>query len=168
MSTGALAGVSMGMGLGSAIAGAESQRLAGKFNQDVSNLNASISESRAEDAEFRGELAIFDRERERDQRVGAQRAAYAGQNVDVNTGTAAEIQAQTEALAAEDVERIRYNAAMEAWGYRMEGADSRLRGTVERSTGDQQSMSTALTGASQAAYRMYGFSSKPKAPAPGD
>jgi hypothetical protein len=71
------------------------------------------------------------------QTVAAQRLAYANSGVDINSGTAAQVQSNTAGAAERDVMTLRANAAREAWGFKVQ-ADTLAqnhdteRGNIER------------------------------------
>ncbi len=89
--------------------------------------------------------------------IGSQRTSYAGQNVDVNDGSAGEVQQDTAKQSELDALTIRLNAQREAWGYsqqatseRMQAASTRTLGALQvkntRAVGQAQSMNAALGG----------------------
>ena len=90
-------------------------RTQGNYSGAIADQNAGLSDRQATDAIARGDesanrLALSGR-----QLAGAQKAAAAGDGVDPNSGSAAELQADTGALSAFDANTIRANAAREAW-----------------------------------------------------
>ena len=52
--------------------------------------------------------------------VQAQRTGYAASGVDINSGTAAQVQRNTQAQGDMDLMTLRANAAREAWGYQVQ------------------------------------------------
>ena len=52
--------------------------------------------------------------------VAAQRTGFAAGNVDVNSGTAAQLQRNTQTQGGIDLMTLRANAAREAWGYQVQ------------------------------------------------
>lgn len=54
------------------------------------------------------------------QMVAAQRLGFANSGVDINSGTPAQLQANTMDAAARDVMTLRANAAREAWGFKVQ------------------------------------------------
>jgi len=67
--------------------------------------------------------------------VGTQRAGYAGQNIEVSSGSALDIQADATLLGELDSRQIRQNAMREAWGYQVEAYDTRKRAAIMRREG---------------------------------
>src|SRR5689334_9779681 len=92
-----------------------------KWQQDRYNMNAQMAlRQGATSAAVRGEQAA--------QMVGKQRAVIGSSAADVNTGSAAKVQADTLNAAGIDQAQIMNNAALEAWGYRTQGAMTRIAG----------------------------------------
>jgi hypothetical protein len=56
--------------------------------------------------------------------LGSQRAALASQGGDVNSGSPLDIQADTARAGEYDAQTIRNNAALKAYGYRVQGANT--------------------------------------------
>lgn len=125
-------------------ASAYSQFAAGRVNQRQARLNGWLADRQAQDARARGEEEVARGRRRAGAIRGAQRAAYAGQGVDVGAGSAADIQDETDFLAKLDEIVTRNNAAREAWGYRVQGRDARMRGDVARMEGDAEGFRTLL------------------------
>lgn len=121
------------------------QYQSGRANDRLARQNARIAEAQAEDALVRGEQDVTRRRIKTEGQIGAQRARLAAQGVDINVGSAAEIQAETAALSELDVVTIRNNAAREAWGYRTQAADYRARGRIARTEGTYDALGTLLT-----------------------
>src|SRR6185436_7320861 len=88
-----------------------SQLMQSKWQQDRYNMNAQLAlRQGATSASLRGQQAA--------QMVGKQRAIIGSGAADVNTGSAAKVQADTLNAAGIDQAQIMNNAALEAWGYR--------------------------------------------------
>lgn len=130
---------------------ASAMRERAQYQSDMYNANAKLDELKAEDAEMRGGLAANNVARQTRQRVGAQRAALAAGGVNVNTGSAADIQAATEAVGALDQTAARTNAWREAWGYRIQGANDTTAAKFAKAAGDNEANSTLLAGGLNAA-----------------
>lgn len=97
---------------------AYAQYAAGKQSRDLYRVNADFAHAQARDARPRAEVSVA-RLREAAQGVaGAQRTAFAGQGVEVDSGSALALQEDTARLSERDVVQIRNNAARERWGYK--------------------------------------------------
>jgi len=102
---------------------AQSQAAAAEGTAKQQEFNAGVADAQAVDAVDRGEE---DAARLREQvrgLVGAQRSGFAGQGVVVDTGSAADVQADTKTLGEADVRTIRHNAQRQAWGFRVEAEE---------------------------------------------
>ncbi len=67
--------------------------------------------------------------------VGEQRAAYASSGVDVDSGTAMDVQIAARMIGELDANTIRNNAAREAWGIKTQGRQMRKQGEQARKQG---------------------------------
>jgi hypothetical protein len=150
---------------------------AGEAGQDAANdaaaildFNAAVADLQAADAVKRGTVnAGLFRQKVR-QVQGGQRTSFAGQNVDVGTGSAADVQADSAYLGEIDAIQVEQNAALEAWGYKTDAYNSRRKAVVTRKGGAAalaegranksaaylQGTANVLTGAGQLANR-YGW-----------
>ena len=99
-----------------------------EYNAGVSDLQAADALARGQDEETRFRASVRGM-------TGTQRAGFAGQNVEVGSGSAADVQADTAYLGELDARTIRSNAQREAWGYRVEGEDRRMAAAVARKGG---------------------------------
>lgn len=131
---GTLALISGGVQTAGGLAGGYTQgaamRSQGRYQRQVANDNAAMAELQAQDAMLRGERAAQLRNRETAALIAKQRVAGAGQNINVNSGTMAQIQADTAALGAMDAEMERNNAWRVAFGLKAEAAGMRQAGRV--------------------------------------
>lgn len=127
------------------------QYQSGRYSEKLADRNADIARAQGKDAESRGAIAEQRLRQSARATAGAQRAAAAASGVKVDSGTAADLVAQTERLAELDVLTLRNNAALEAWGYRTQAADLQAQGQIARYTGINQATGTLLTTGAQAA-----------------
>lgn len=119
-------------------------------NARIGEYNASLLEAKARDAQRRG---FEDESRFRiDLRglLGSQRAGYAGQNVDVGTGSPVDVVTDTAYQGELDALTLRTNAAREAWGYRAEAENERMQAAATRRLGKLQAGSTRRVGQADA------------------
>lgn len=131
--------------------GGISQREDAKTRRDIAKFNARMDELRAEDARIRGEeLAAISRGKTKKLR-GSQRAVLAASGVDVGTGSAADIQAETEDIGEFEAVTIKNNAMREAFGFKTKGAQEELKGELAFRAGTSRATETFLTGGVRAA-----------------
>lgn len=124
-------------------AAAREQERAARAGKQVSEANAGLADYNAQIAELQSEDAV-DRGFEAESRfrtqvrgaIGAQRAAFAGGNIDVSFGSAVDVQADAAFLGEMDALQIRTNAARESWGFKVQAEDYRRRGDIMRREGD--------------------------------
>lgn len=121
--------------IGGIIAGRGAKK-AGQMEQARQHYNSQIALLQAEDAEQRGAQAVSEQRMQTRQLIGTQRAGYSGQNVDVNVGSAVDVQADAAMLGELDAQKIAANAEREAWGYRVEAVDRYMAGNIARQGGN--------------------------------
>jgi hypothetical protein len=124
-------------------AAAESVAELSEYNAAVASLQAqdAIQRGAEEEARFRTGVKLL---------IGSQRADIAANNVDVNFGSAVDVQADAAFLGEMDALTIRVNAAREAWGYEVQAEDYRRQAEIQRKEGG----AAAVAGrAQQSAYR---------------
>lgn len=109
-------------------AAAESQAGIADYNAQVADLQAADATARGQQEEnkFRAGVRGI---------VGSQRAGIAAGNIDVSSGSAVDVQADSAFLGELDALTIRTNAAREAWGFNVQAQDARLRAAVMRKSG---------------------------------
>lgn len=164
----ALTGLAMGITAASSLTGFFSQRnaargaeAAGKYEQKVFETNAEVADMQAQDAIARGREAEMRQRRAGHRLIGSQRAALAAQGIEVDSGSALDVQKDTAGLSELDALTIRNNAAREAWGFTVQAMDLRNQGRLARMGAKtqaqslrNQSVSTLLSGASEM-FSMY-------------
>ncbi len=117
------------------------QKRAGEMSGDLMDYNADIADLQAKDALERGAIAESSYRGQVRGIVGQQKAGFAGQGVDVSSGSALDVQADATRLGELDALQIRHNAMREAWGYNVQAYDLRQRAQIARETG--QAMQSA-------------------------
>jgi hypothetical protein len=145
---------SMGLMAGGTAMSATSQFFQGQYNKKIANYNADVARIQAQDA--------LDRGTDQEQRfrvgvrrmIGAQRVGYASQGVDVNRGSAVDIQADAQRLGELDALEIRSNAAREAWGYKVQATNYQNQGRMAAMSGTMGAISSLAVGGAQS-YAMY-------------
>jgi hypothetical protein len=153
-------------------------REAAESQAELLDLNAGIADIQAKDAMERGAIEEAKFRKGIELTIGSQRAGFAAQGVDVNVGSAVDVQADAAFLGELDAMSIKTNASREAWGYQVQAFDLRKRATITRKEGvnlEKQGVSqqnqarlgavTSIigTGGSLLAQR-YGYSQAPTSP----
>lgn len=150
-------GVLVGLYVGGLVLDSVGKVKAGNAAKRAGEFNAQVAELQADDALQRG--------REDESRIrqgvrvgiGSQRAGFAGQNVDVGSGSAVDVQADAAYLGELDALTTRNNAMREAWGYRVEAQNYRMGGQQAQSASRWNAAGTVLGGATSLYAARYGF-----------
>lgn len=155
-------------GFGSAYAQSNAYKAKAYVDRSIALVNQQLAEYQAKDALARGDEAAAQAGKKISQVKGAQKAALAGQGIDINFGSAADIQADTELLGALDLLHIKNNAAREAFGYKMSAISAGAQGQFSSMANMNAANNTLLTGLGDIAggglksYYMYKYGSKEK------
>ncbi len=126
-------------------AGAYSQIQSGRFNSKVHRFNAEVAQIQARDAVRRGEADVSRMRSGTKRLISAQRAGFAGQNVVVDQDVAGAVVAESETAELQDAETLRTNAKLEAWGFKVQETDSRMKAKIETYESRNRAAGTLLT-----------------------
>lgn len=151
MATAAIAGVQL---LG-AYGQAQALEAQGEYQNEMMKINSRNADRQGARAIDLGEKAAQEYKKKVNQVVGSQRAGYASQGVQVDSGTAQAIQLETMDIGVQDVEQIRTNAFLEAMGYKSESQDLIRKGRMARMGAQTEARNTLLSGGLQAAATVY-------------
>lgn len=128
------AGVSQGVGgamaLENGIIQAHAYSRQGSYQRSLSNINARMAQMQAVDAVQRGRQTAGMLGNRGAQIEAKQRVAQAASGTDVNSGTNASIQANTQALSRIDQLTAANNAALEAIGFKMQASNLTSQGRM--------------------------------------
>lgn len=130
---------------------ARAQKAAGEYQAQVDEQNAKIGRQQADQARQIGNM-----EEERQMRrvraaVATQRAAQAANGLDINSGTALDLQAETAGFGAADALNIRANAIRQAWGFEVGAVNDINSASAARAGGRNAATGTMLTTGAQVA-----------------
>ncbi|MCO7513713.1 hypothetical protein NJF44_01335 [Pseudomonas guariconensis] len=139
----------------SALIGAQQAQQQGAATAEANLQNAAFADAAASDAIKRGEFEADQSRIDTRAMIGAQRAGFAANGIDVNSGSAADVQDDTAALGEQDALTIKNNAAREAWGYRTQAQQNRMAASNARRSGQAGMFGSLLTAGAQGA-RAYG------------
>lgn len=142
---------------------AESQKSSLKFQADMAEINARLSETSAQQELLKGERQVGALTLRAGQVKGAQRAAMAANGIDLGVGNAAEVLASTEILKEVDKNTASANAVQNAWGFRLQGTNYENDALIKRATASAVSpvasaASSLLGSAGSVAKSWYQFS----------
>lgn len=124
----------------------QAERSKSKYEQTVRNANASTLRLQAEDAISRGSEAASGVRRGAASVRGQQATGYAGQGVDVGSGTAATIQAESSAVGEIDAINVKNNAWREAWGLRAQASEEERLGRLAKLESKNKRRQSLITG----------------------
>jgi len=139
----------------SSFVGARSQSQAieskSEFDASQQETNSRLAEIRAKDAISRGKKESQQQKLKTKQLIGKQRARLAAQGIEIDSGSALDVQLETAELGAVDAMTIENNAFREATGHRIEAIEQKGQAGMTRLSGKEKSRDTLLTGGLQAA-----------------
>lgn len=138
-----------------------------KFQQQQISFNKKIAKINAEDAITRGEGAVDVYKKQAAQVQGAQKAALAAQGIEIDSGSAAQIQYETEKQMITDVKTIKNNAWREAWGYKVEAINLSTESDLIGLSAKNRATSTLLKGGLEATESIVKGGASLAAPTPG-
>lgn len=139
----------------STVVNAKSARDQAAYTQRVAQNNAVEAERAAGKATAKGEQDAMMVRRQAAQAKGGQRAALAARGLDLNSGTAEQLQAQTDFFGEIDQATVRENAAETARGYRTQGANYKAQ--AANSKPGEAGFVSLLSGASSVADKWHSF-----------
>lgn len=106
--------------------GAQNAKQEGAFNAGMLKRNAELKEQTAQETLFAGDTSADWQRVRTGQAVGTQRAVQAANGIDVNSGSAAQLQDDTAMIGELDALTIQNNAAREAYGHRIQADQDRM------------------------------------------
>jgi hypothetical protein len=121
----------------------------------MANINASMMDMEAADATRRGEVMAQRQGLRTSLMIGRQRATAAAQGVDVNSGSALDLQAQAARMGVVDQHTIRMNAYKEAMGIRMGASNQRYQCEMNYIGARGRYSNTLLAGGMNATGQVY-------------
>ena len=154
----------VGLQLIGASAEADALKQQGEHAQFTADMNARLFEMEAADALKRGEENVENYKKQARQLQGSQKVALAAQGIEIDSGSALDIQSDTEAQIAEDIATIKNNAWRQSFGYEQEAVSERMAGQYANLASRNKANTTLLAGGINAASTAFaGFGGKGKA-----
>lgn len=105
--------------------GAQNAKQEGAYNAGMLNKNAALKDQAAQETINAGDTSADWQRVRTGQAVGTQRSVQAANGIDVNSGSAAQLQDDTAMIGELDALTIQNNAAREAYGYRIQADQDR-------------------------------------------
>jgi hypothetical protein len=117
------------------------------YQAQVEANNAKIAAQYAENATQTGESQAYTQGLKERQQEEAVTAGLAAGNVDVNTGSAAQVRQSAREVGQLDVETVRQQAALQAYGYRVQQTGFQAQSQLETAQAGFESTAGWLAGA---------------------
>lgn len=125
---------------------AQATKAQAAFQQQQAESNARLAELDALDAEARGDITTARTGLAYKGMVGDQRAEFAAQGIDVGSGSASDLQADTENMGNLAVLKAHSNAWRQAFGYKVQAQNATQQGQFYQRAQENASNDTLLTG----------------------
>lgn len=135
----------------SALMSAQQAKAQGAATAEAAQQNAAFANASADDAIKRGEFESDQQRLETRAMIGSQRAGFAANGIDVNSGSAADVQDDTAAMGELDALTIKNNASREAWGYRNQAQQNLLAASNAKKSGQAGMFGSLLTAGAKGA-----------------
>lgn len=142
----ASAASSASAGIGSAITSGNAAKSSADYQASVARTNATMAQMAADDAIRRGDINASKVRKQTKRAIGAQRAAFAAQGIEVDTGSAADVVDDTRSIGATEMITVKNNATLEAFGYKVQASQDTLAGKFAQITGRSAQRSSIITG----------------------
>lgn len=155
-----------------AYSNSEAKKAQAAYQEGIYNVDARFADIQAEDSIARGEFAADEITRRSNKNLaiirtnikqvkGAQKTALAAQGIETTSGSAADVQVDTEYMGQQDINdvtrntnldviTIKNNAWREAWGFKTQAEIYRGQGRIARQAGDVSARQTLLSGGTKA------------------
>lgn len=139
-------GVSVGLQLLGSYLSSQNIREAAKVRKRISEINSEFAELDAYDAEIAGFSQVAEYQVTVDQTLSNQRLAFTSQDVDVNFGSAAELQQETRLVAELNRMEIVKRANERALGLEQQSRDILLQGGINQNDANRKASQTLTLG----------------------
>lgn len=125
---------------------AQQQRKQGRFQKATADYNARVTENEAEEVRSAGVEEENIQRRRTAELLSKQRAQLGAANVDLSSGSALQLQEETQALGEADALRIRSNFENKADALDASAGLTSSEGSFAQSAGDTAAVGTLLSG----------------------
>lgn len=154
------------LGAAAGVQQAQAYKAEGKVQEAQAKENAKAANVQAQNSVLTGQIEEDRRRQQTRAMLARQRTAIAANNVDMSSGSAADILGDTAAIGEQDALMIRANAAREAWGYKVDANNSLNQGRMAKAAAKNKATGTYLTTAANTASGAYDIYSANKKPSP--
>lgn len=145
-----MAAIPVWMVIASSVMGAVGAAQQASAQAAAQNYNAAVAKQNAAIAEEQGALAAGAQDREAQKRIGMAMAAYGASGVSMDSGSPADVLADSARSAALDNLTIRYNAHLKALGFQSQAALDELGAGYSARAGNVNATAAILQGGTKA------------------
>ncbi len=149
---------SIGLGLAGSGLQAKGQYDQGVEAERAARINAARLRAQAADVQQIANTEAGQTRTEATKIIGEQNVAFSASGVDASVGSPAALAAYSRAQAELDAQKIKNNAAREAWGIRAQAAEVARQGKSARKAANNAAIGSILGGLSSAAGGAYKMS----------
>ena len=153
----AMQALALGATVGGSVLAGTSAYQQGQVAKATAENNAKMAEVAAQDAQRRGEEEAMAVQRKGAALKSAQRVNLASKGLDLQYGTAADLQDQTDFFTQSDVATTRDNARREVWSTRARGQQMLAQGKADATNAMLQAGGSLLGGAGQVSDKWYTY-----------
>lgn len=139
------------------------------YNAEIAANNQKTADQEAQATLQQATVQQQQKANQEEQQIGSQKAAFAANGVDVNSGSATSVLSDTAAAGTLDQLTIQNNAAQTAVGYKNQGINFGNQATLDNQASEQDLAAgnlaadrSVITGAGQVASQWYNFTSGTK------
>lgn len=137
MGLGAVAAAGVALAAVSAISAGEAQKSNLDYQAQIANNNATIAQQNAAYAGAAGSEAATQQSL-KGAAIGARiKTAQAANGVDVNSGSAVNVQASQRESSQLDTEQVHQNALLQAYGYKVAASNDQAQGALDEAGGNE-------------------------------
>lgn len=140
-----------GLSMISAYNQANAKKTEAEFTQSQYKVNAKLASAQAQSAREEGDIQAGHMAAQTKANVAKQRVAAAATGADVNSGSALDLQSDTQWQGAQNAITIKNNAWRQAWGYNIQADNYKTQATFTGIAGQNEYNNTLLTGGMNAA-----------------
>ena len=128
------------------VMGAQNAKQEGAFNASMLKGNAAFKNQTAQETINAGDTSADWQRVRTGQAIGTQRTAQAANGIDVNSGSASQLQDDTSMLGELDALTIQNNAAREAYGYRVQAKQDLMNAAQVKTNAGNKATGSILGG----------------------
>lgn len=129
------------------VMGGIAQSNAASYQSQIAANNAQIATNNATAATAAGEIQAETESKKGAAQIGEIKAGQAASGIDVNTGSAVDVQAGQRMTNVTDAENVEHNALLTAYGYTTQGANFQAQSEADQAAADAAPIGAGLSAA---------------------